>query len=138
MPLPRNRAFLAIGLPVALVTLFVGGFYADTRYEARDLKLKAEAMTGGSVDRGEQAVQKYGCGGCHALQGVPGAHGLVGPPLDGIAARAIIAGKLENRPDNLMVWIQHPQKVTPGTAMPELGVTPADSRDMAAFLYTRT
>jgi cytochrome c2 len=38
----------------------------------------------------------------------------------------------------MMVWIQHPQRVSPGTAMPELGVTAADSRDMAAFLYTRT
>ena len=138
MPSPRNRAFLAIAVPLTAVALFAGGFYADTKYEEADLKARAEAMTGGNADRGLQAIGRYGCGGCHTLMGVPGAHGTVGPPLDGVGARAIIGGRLENRPDNLMLWIQHPQKVSPGTAMPELGVTPADSRDMAAFLYTRT
>jgi cytochrome c len=138
MPSPPNNAFIAIGLPVALVALAAGGFYADTRYEAQDLKRRAEAMTGGNADSGRQAIQKYGCGGCHALKGVPGAQGTVGPPLEGIAGRGIIGGRLENRPDNMMLWLEHPQRVSPGTAMPELGVTPADSRDMAAFLYTRT
>jgi cytochrome c2 len=72
------------------------------------------------------------------LGGIPQAHGSVGPPLDGIGGRAIVGGKLENKPDNLEMWLQNPQKVTPGTAMPNLGVTPADSRDLAALLYTRT
>jgi cytochrome c len=138
MPSPRNKTFVAIGLPIALVAIFAGGFYADSRYEAQDLKRRAEAMTAGNADRGLQAIGRYGCGGCHALIGVPGAHGTVGPPLDGVAARGIIGGRLENNPGNMMLWIAHPQKVSPGTAMPELGVTPADSRDMAAFLYTRT
>jgi cytochrome c1 len=38
----------------------------------------------------------------------------------------------------MMKWIVDPQAVSPGTAMPRLGVTPADSRDITAFLYTRT
>ena len=65
------------------------------------------------------------------------ASGAVGPPLDGIAARAIIAGKLDNRPDNLERWIRDPQAVNPGTAMPDLDVGRRDARDIAAFLYTR-
>ncbi|HEX5181729.1 MAG TPA: c-type cytochrome [Allosphingosinicella sp.] len=95
-------------------------------------------MTGGNVARGKLAFARYGCGGCHRLSGIARAHGGVGPPLDGVGARAIVAGKLENRPGNLERWIENPQKVTPGTAMPNLGVTPADARDLAAFLYTRT
>jgi cytochrome c2 len=29
-----------------------------------------------------------------------------------------------------------PQEMEPGTAMPDVGVTEADARDMAAYLYT--
>ena len=48
------------------------------------------------------------------------ANGLVGPPLDGIAERAIIAGKLANNPANLSRWISSPQSVVPGNAMPDM------------------
>ena len=69
---------------------------------------------------------------------MPTATGSVGPPLDGIAERAIIGGKLENSPDNLMAWIAHPQAVVPGNAMPEIPMKQAELRDLAAFLYTRS
>jgi cytochrome c1 len=67
---------------------------------------------------------------------VPGARGLVGPPLDGVGNRQFIAGELPNTPENLMRWIQHPRQVEPHTLMPEMGVTEQDSRDIAAYLYT--
>ena len=67
---------------------------------------------------------------------VPGARGLVGPPLDGIRDRYYIAGELANTPTNLVQWIQHPHQVEPHTVMPEMGVTEQDSRDIAAYLYT--
>jgi cytochrome c len=60
----------------------------------------------------------------------------VGPPLTMFARRAYIAGQLTNQPDNLIRWIQNPQAVEPGTAMPNLGVIPEIARDMAAYLYT--
>ena len=65
------------------------------------------------------------------------AEGLVGPPLDGVARRAIIAGKLENTPSNLTRWIATPQSVVPGNAMPDTPMTAQQSSDIAAFLYTR-
>jgi cytochrome c1 len=37
-----------------------------------------------------------------------------------------------------VLFIRHPQQVSPGTAMPELGVSERDSRDIAGFLYTGT
>jgi cytochrome c len=137
MPLPRNRA-LAIFLPPALVVVAGLGWFADMRYEHWDVIKRAEALTGGNSERGQAAFYKYGCGGCHSVAGQPGASGLVGPPLDGVGARAMIAGRLENNPDNLERWIMDPQAVSPGTAMPRLGVSAGDSRDIAAFLYTRT
>jgi hypothetical protein len=39
-------------------------------------------------------------GACHTLESVPGARGLVGPPLDdGIADRSYLAGELANTPE---------------------------------------
>ena len=134
----RNRMFTALLAVAALAVAAAGAAFAERAHERKDLYGKASAMTGGDIQRGEVAFSTYGCGGCHTLKGVPQASGKVGPPLDGIAARTIIGGRLENKPDNLMKWIRDPQAVSPGTAMPRLGVTPRDSRDLAAFLYTRT
>jgi cytochrome c2 len=88
----------------------------------------------GNVDRGKQLVTQYGCVACHVIPTVEGPKGMVGPPLDHIASRQIIAGKLPNTPENMMAWLQNPQMVDPNNSMPNLGVTPADARDMTAFL----
>jgi cytochrome c len=96
----------------------------------------ATDVPGGDPGRGQQAIQRYGCGACHAIPGVPGGRGAVGPPLAGIGSRAIIAGRIGNTPENLVRWIESPQAIEPGTAMPELGVTEAEARDIAAYLYT--
>ena len=98
---------------------------------------EAAQLTGGDPEQGRTAVRRYGCGTCHEAGGVPGADGLVGPPLDGLGARAYVAGVLTNTPQNLVRWIESPREIDPLTAMPDLGVTPDDARDIAAFLYTR-
>jgi cytochrome c len=36
-----------------------------------------------------------------------------------------------------MRWIMHPRAYSPNTAMPELGVTQPEARDMAAYLYSQ-
>lgn len=101
------------------------------------LAKEASIMTGGgNAQAGQQAIRTYGCYACHTISGVPGARGLVGPPLDGIANRTYIAGELQNTPENLMLWIKHPRQVEPHTVMPEMNVTDEDSRNIAAYLYT--
>lgn len=90
----------------------------------------------GDPERGRQAVFDYGCTSCHIVPGVPGPEGLVGPPLHHWADRTYIAGSLQNTPDNLIAWISAPQSIEPGTAMPNMGVTEQDARDMAAYLFT--
>ena len=98
---------------------------------------EAAAITdGGDVRRGRAAIGRYGCGSCHSIAGVPGARALVGPPLTAMAERAYIAGVVENTPLNLQRWIRDPQGVDPRTAMPNLGVTALEARDIAAYLYT--
>lgn len=80
---------------------------------------------------------QYGCPTCHVIPGVPGAVGKVGPPLDDLGQRSFLAGTLQNSPDHLAAWIQHPQHFQPGTAMPEMGVTPQDANTIVRFLEDR-
>jgi cytochrome c2 len=121
---------------VLLVVAFVGIVveYAEQR---ADMRTHAEVITGGDPSRGESMFIQYGCGSCHALKNVRTATGNVGPPLDGIATRVIVAGRLANNSDNMQHWIRDPQQVSPGTAMPDLNVGERDARDITAFLYTR-
>ena len=91
----------------------------------------------GNPQHGAELIENYGCGGCHTIRGLPGADGVVGPPLDGIADRVYVAGMLRNTPDNLEHWIRFPQSVVPGNVMPDMGINDADARDIAAYLYTR-
>lgn len=93
-------------------------------------------VAGGDVQRGASALARYGCTGCHAVPGVRGPGSDVGPPLDGIAKRGYIGGVLANTPGNMVHWLRDPQEVDPRTAMPDLGVTEGDAKDIAAYLYT--
>jgi cytochrome c2 len=43
---------------------------------------------------------------------------------------------LRNTPTNLATWIQHPQQIVPGNAMPDMGITQPQAQDIAAYLYT--
>lgn len=109
---------------------------ACSRLSSEQVK-DAYIMTGGGDARtGRETIRKYGCNACHTISGVPGARGLVGPPLDGVADRQYLAGELQNKPENMMRWIQHPHSVEPHTVMPEMNVSEQDSRDIAAYLYT--
>jgi cytochrome c oxidase assembly factor CtaG len=97
---------------------------------------QSQLIAGASFDRGRNAISHYGCGSCHNIPGISGANGLVGPSLANIASRVFIAGVLTNEPDNMIRWIENPPAVDSKTTMPNLGVTPRDARDIAAYLYT--
>lgn len=87
---------------------------------------------------GKALLEQYACVTCHAIPGVRGPNTYVGPPLTAWAEREYIAGTLPNQPDHLIDWIVNPQEIEPGTAMPTIGVSPEEARDMAAYLYTLT
>ena len=89
-----------------------------------------------SVQRGKALITQYGCNSCHNIPGVQGPRGMVGPSLQHMASRESIDGKFPNNPDTMAKWLQNPQAMDPQNSMPNLKVTPDDSRDMAAFLYT--
>jgi cytochrome c2 len=96
----------------------------------------AAMLTGGDPARGRRLTESYGCTACHSIPGVRGADREVGPPLGGIARRVYIAGVLTNTPDHLVQWIEDPPGVDSLTAMPKLGVSDQEARDIAAYLYT--
>ncbi|HEX5819431.1 MAG TPA: c-type cytochrome [Gemmatimonadales bacterium] len=101
---------------------------------------RADVLTAmqGSPREGRAAIQRYGCGACHRIPGIREARGLVGPPLSDLPHRAYLAGSLPNTMPNLQRWIRFPDEIRPGTVMPTLGVTEADARHIAAYLYLRT
>ncbi|MBC8119689.1 MAG: c-type cytochrome [Burkholderiaceae bacterium] len=90
----------------------------------------------GEATRGRAALAQYGCNGCHRIPGITGAKVDVGPPLAGVARRQLIAGQMANTPEAMALWLRDPQRIDPLTAMPNLGVTSQDARDMAAYLAT--
>lgn len=101
----------------------------------QDEKTAAE-LTGGDPAAGRAAIGRYACGTCHEIPGIEGANGMIGPSLAKIADRTMLAGQLPNQPDNMIKWIRDPEAASPGTAMPDLGVTEKEGRDIAAYLYT--
>lgn len=92
-------------------------------------------VTGGQAARGEEIIETRGCGGCHVIPGIRTAVGEVGPPLTRLREQQFIAGQLPNTPENLVKWVMDPDHIAPETAMPDLGVTEAEARDIAAYLY---
>jgi cytochrome c2 len=133
--MPRSLRFLA-ALVVLATLCGVGALVVMERQKQTQAQAAAAQLGGGSVDAGKQAIARFGCGACHRIHGIDGADGQVGPSLNGIAIRAQVAGRLANRPDNLIRWIRHPQEVDPGNGMPDLPMTEQDARDMATYLYT--
>ena len=119
--------------PIALLLLaaaFIscGPSKADKRW--------ASESTGGDPEHGQAALQKYGCIACHTIDGVRESQAMVGPPLTRMASRNYLAGNMQNNATNLIHFIQHPREVHNDTAMPEMGVTDEDARNIAAYLYT--
>ena len=88
------------------------------------------------VERGKRALKEYGCVGCHEIPGQVGPEARLGPTLKGIGSRSILGGVLPNTPDSMARWLRDPRAFATNTAMPDLGVTERDARDMAAYLAT--
>lgn len=119
---------------LAVILAFIGADALNDRQQTRDV---AKAATGGNPDRAPELFRKYGCTGCHTIPGIPGADGQVGAPLADLRKRVYIAGVIENTPDNLIHWIVSPQAFAPHVAMPATGITEAEARDLAAYLYAQ-
>jgi cytochrome c len=97
----------------------------------RDVDPIAAARSG----HGKELVVHYGCTSCHALP-VAAPKGMVGPPLTHIGSQSYIAGTFPNHEIWMTLWIENPQNLKPGTAMPNLNIGERDARDIATYLAT--
>ncbi|MEJ7929237.1 c-type cytochrome [Ramlibacter sp. AN1015] len=90
----------------------------------------------GNARVGQHKAQAFLCQTCHQIPGVVGANHYVGPPLAGIGTRTFIAGVVANDPQSMVRFLLDPQEIDPLSAMPPMGMSEQDARDIAAFLYT--
>lgn len=123
-----RRVSALIALVVVLLSVACSG--------RKGIEEAARQMTGGEPARGKESMRKYGCNTCHTIPGVYGANAVVGPPLTSFRDRVYIAGRMPNTANNLVTWIRNPRGTVEHTAMPNMGVTEQDARDIAAYLYT--
>jgi cytochrome c2 len=122
------RPLLMTLMPIVLTGLAACG---DTQDQSSRL-----AIAGGEPEQGHALIQAYGCGTCHTIENVRGARGKVGPRLENYARQHLLAGFLPNTPQNLIAWLMDPPALKPATGMPAQGVTEAEARHMAAYLYS--
>ncbi|WP_379655929.1 c-type cytochrome [Pseudoroseomonas ludipueritiae] len=135
VPLPwRNRRRWLISLGGVLVLALAAAAFAQWS-AGREAERIARALTGGEPSRAPALITRYGCGGCHVIPGAPGADGRVAAPLAGLRERVYLGGVLRNTPENLVAWMIDPRAFSPRTAMPATGITEAEARDVAAWLY---
>lgn len=95
----------------------------------------AQVLTKGDASRAPPIMRRYGCAGCHTIPGIAGADGQVGGSLADIRRRVFIGGVANNSADDLVKWIVSPQSFSPRSAMPATGISEAEARDVAAYLY---
>lgn len=93
------------------------------------------ARPAGSARLGAITITRQACGSCHVIPGIEGADGRVGPPLAHFASQQTIAGKLPNSPASLKRFLKAPRAVVTNGAMPDLGLSDDQVRDIAAYLY---
>lgn len=130
-----NYRWLLLGIAFCLAASAVA--VAITWNGQQQRRSVAIAMTGGDPERAAGHIRRYGCAGCHTIPGIPGGDGQVGGPLVDIKSRVYIGGVLTNSPDNLVGWIVSPQTYSPRSAMPASGISEAEARDVATYLYSQ-
>jgi mono/diheme cytochrome c family protein len=135
--LSEQSLWAVVAFVKALPTLSAAEYDARLRAGAQhDCEARAQ-HTPPPTDDGAVLLRQYACHSCHIIQGVVGPDSRVGPRLAAWPRRAMIAGTLPNTPENLAGFIRDPRAHDPGSLMPPLGVTEADARAMAAFLFAQ-
>jgi cytochrome c1 len=96
--------------------------------------LASAELGAGDAAAGRALVSTLACGACHAVPGIRGADGTVGPSLAGFGRRNLIAGTIPNEAAALAAFVRNAPSLVPSTAMPPMPLTESQARDVAAFL----
>lgn len=124
--MPRIRLLSLIAALAPVLAPALSGCTGEPRPTMR--------IEGGDAAAGRLAMERYGCASCHAIPGLMSHGANVGPPLANMGSRGYVAGVVANTPENLVRWLQEPTAIAPRTAMPDLGVSEREARDIAAYL----
>lgn len=128
----RHRGACFMTLAFAIVAAWIGFNASRSQHQRYQV---ARVLTQGDMSRAPSIVRRYGCTGCHTIPGIPGADGQVGGSLANTRKRVYIGGVANNTADNLVRWIVSPHSFSPHSAMPATGISEAEARDVAAYLY---
>lgn len=141
---PRDlRPRLAASMPRFAITPAEARDVAT--YLARDAKpAPPVSLEGADPARGRAILDARGCGACHAFTGVAPLAGSPAEPAPGTSAEAAeiaLAPDLRHARDRLgaaesVRWLLDPKAAKPDARMPSLGLSPAEARDVAAYLVT--
>ena len=77
---------------------------------------------------GEELYNTRGCASCHEMQ-IAGC-----PDLTTLKEDGKVAGVLDVTPENISKWLENPQEVKPGTAMPPSGLSEEQRLKLANWL----
>jgi cytochrome c oxidase subunit 2 len=84
--------------------------------------------------RGREIFLSHACSGCHTIRGTS-ADGHIGPDLTHVGGRQDLAGlAITNTPENMLRWIDDPQRITPGVKMPDLHLSRDELNSVVAYL----
>jgi mono/diheme cytochrome c family protein len=119
---------------IALIVLAAGS--GSCRGIHLEEEVESAVVLRGNPERGVAVIEQSNCGSCHTIPGVRGAHGMAAAPLTWFSRRTFIAGEVPNTAENLVSWIKSPQSIEARTAMPAVGLSDQQARDVAAYLYT--
>lgn len=98
------------------------------------MKAEVAEPTETLAQQGRAVFEENSCIGCHAVGGVGTA---AGPTLTNFGDREVIAGYLENNPENLEAWIRDPESLKQGNNMPAF--PQMSDQDMEALMtYLRS
>lgn len=128
---PRSpKKMVTFTLLTLLLTLSACNWFRDFDFE------RGARLTGGNPEVGRKKLGHYSCVSCHVIPGVPRGSGKSGPSLANWSARRTFLDTYPNTPENLEKWLEKPSHRKPGTAMPDITITPQDSRDITAYLFS--
>jgi cytochrome c oxidase subunit 2 len=89
-----------------------------------------------SAQAGRQVFFATSCVSCHTIKGTS-AQGVFGPDLTHLMSRQTLAsGAAPNTPEMLRSWVRDPQKLKPGSLMPNMQMTDEEVDRVVDYLMT--
>jgi len=125
------RKAIVVGVLTLPLAFTACNWFRDFDFE------RGARLTGGDPEKGRRDVMMRSCGSCHFIPGVLRADGKSAPSLAGWSGRRkFLDGRYENTADNIEKWLAKPSHRKPGTNMPDMNLSPEESRDIAAYLFS--